>query len=177
MFIQNMFIQKLLHFQTISGPYLGQTDVQQSIAAKALPFILPQQSPKSSPLQSVAQQLDIRLQPTPRSVLANTPSPHTLPSPESVRLCPVTLHHLQSHPVTMRGYLSMVQAIQEPTIPAPTSREMAQEILLTFLALERPFEPRGSLRSKRVSPGRSFFNAHTAWEEREEEDPEEEAQA
>ncbi|PIQ27397.1 hypothetical protein COW36_22615 [bacterium (Candidatus Blackallbacteria) CG17_big_fil_post_rev_8_21_14_2_50_48_46] len=170
-----MFIQKLLRFQTIPGPYLGSDKFLPKSSSQTFAPLL---APKCEPpvLKSLTQQLDLRVQFQNKPVL--TPPSPELMSPESSKLCKLTLKNLQSHPVQVREkqpevVLDILEVSQsEETI------EIQKEVLLSFLALEKPLEKRNAKPTRKVPKGIPFLDFHFSWEDElpETENPESETE-
>lgn len=165
-----MLIQKLLRFQTIPGPYLGNASSLGVGPAKIAPFVLPNTQQKAALplLQSLSQQIQVQIQkPLPQS-LPQPPAlrlPQTL-TPESTSLCKTTLLHLRQHPVqlsesALKQHLNPAVSENAQTTTVP---EVQQQVLLSFLALERPFEREKTEKRKKALRGTPYMDFVFAWE-------------
>jgi hypothetical protein len=172
-----MLIQKLLRYQTIPGPYLGESNA--AATAKITPFVLPAtQSKTVSPvLQSLSHQIQVQIQKPLPQQQQQTPALRPLQqlTPESTSLCKTTLQHLRQHPVqlpekTLKHNLNTVGQESTQAEPVP---EVQQQVLLSFLALERPFEREKSAKRKKAPHGTPYMDFVFAWE-REQADEEDE---
>lgn len=164
-----MLLQKLLRFQTIPGPYLGEPG-QQPVAVKAVPFVLPQPArPAPALLQSLPNQLEVRIQSPPTNKPELTAPLRSKQAPESTRLCRLTLRHLQAHPVQVQVYKRMAKFWEGETFAVQESqpREVQKEVLHSFLALERPLKKKQSARGRRVPKGIPFLDFYFTWEDEE----------
>lgn len=169
-----MLIQKLLRFQTIPGPYLGNTSGLIHGPVKISPFVLPVSQPKPSlpVLQSQSQHIQIQFQ---KTVTGAPPAPPHPMTPESSQLCKTTLQQLRQHPVQPSE-----KALRQLTTPAaietafvePSQAEVPQQVLLSFLALERPFEKEKKARAKKGLQGTPYIDFVFPWEETSEQETE-----
>lgn len=172
-----MLIQKLLRFQTIPGPYLGESNAVAN--AKITQFALPSTQSKTvlPVLQSLSQQIQVQLQkPLPQQQQSPALRPLNLLTPESESLCKTTLQHLRQHPVHVPEKAlkqSLLNPVGQEQTHAETAPEVQQQVLLSFLALERPFEREKSAKRKKAPPGTPYMDFVFAWE-REQADKEEE---
>jgi hypothetical protein len=175
-----MLIQKLLRYQTIPGPYLGESNAVAT--AKITQFVLPATQSKAvlPVLQSLSQQIQVQLQ---KPLPQQQPQPPTLRpanllTPESTSLCKTTLQHLRQHPVQLpeKALKQNLNPVGHEITPAETVPEVQQQVLLSFLALERPFEREKSAKRKKAPHGTPYMDFVFAWEREEAEDEQENAQ-
>ena len=158
-----MLIQKLLRFQTIPGPYLGEPlpPAPPVPQAFALPGVRPVQ-----PLRLQVRALHLNIQALSHPLPPKLPPSEPVPiSPESVRLCRLTLRQLLAHPLEVRQRVAESVAPALETPPAPLPPEAPHEIYLSFLALERPFEKQQTARRRKALSGLPFLDFHFAWED------------
>jgi hypothetical protein len=161
-----MLIQKLLRFQTIPGPYLG-ANSGPIAQTKVVPFDLARLSQKSNPnlLQSKLEQIQIQyLKPEAKN---HPQRPDIALSPESTQLCKTTLQVLRQHPVKIPEQI-LEKTIQSLEVIAPASQESGvdtqHQVLLSFIALERPFEKVKSSKRKNAPAGTPFMEFVFEWE-------------
>lgn len=173
-------IEKLLSYQTISGPYLGES-VKAVAAAPVQTFqslvIKPVQA--APQLQTVVQNLQlnitIKAAPGPSSQTAPTsplfPAGQILPS---TRLSQPTIAQLQQHPVTCPLDLSMEELFLLMALRRQAGRKrQADQITpgpfaqLSYLPIERPFSRLTVSRRKLQIKGVSYMNFRFAWEDEE----------
>lgn len=173
-----MLIQKLLRFQTIPGPYLGEASAMAAGPAKITPFVLPATQTKAAlpVLQSLSQQIQVQLKPVPIQQPQPAPRPLLILTPESATLCKTTLQQLRQHPVQLPETRSNLGETALPENAPLATPEVQQQVLLSFLALERPFEREKSEKRKKAPRGTPYMDFVFAWE-RESEEGDENPQA
>lgn len=169
-------IEKLLRFQTIPGPYLGENRLVPTATVTQSFQVLVNKPTPAAPavLQSISQHLQLNVQLKPAGV--QTPAPSNLlvsplqimPSP---KLSPITSAQLQQHPVSCFldphiEELLLLEAFKrqgrkrqlDQLVPSPNAQ-------LSFLAIERPFSRTGASRRKLAIQGLSFMRFRFVWED------------
>jgi hypothetical protein len=175
-----MLIQKLLRFQTIPGPYLGESNAVAN--AKITQFVLPATQSKAvlPVLQSLSQHIQVQLQKPQPQQQQQTPTlrPLNLLTPESESLCKTTLQHLRQHPVQVpeKALKQNLNPGSQESVHVETAPEVQQQVLLSFLALERPFERQKSEKRKKAPPGTPYMDFVFAWEREQADEGEEDRQ-
>ncbi len=169
-------IEKLLRFQTIPGPYLGENRlVPTATVTQSFQVLVNKPAPAAPPvLQSITQHLQLNVQLKPAG--AQTPAPsHLLVSPlqimPSPKLSPITSAQLQQHPVSCFldphiEELLLLEAFKrqgrkrqlDQLVPSPNAQ-------LSFLAIERPFSRTAASRRKLAIQGLSFMRFRFVWED------------
>lgn len=169
-------IEKLLRFQTINGPYLGENRPLQAVpVGQNFQALIAKPAPTMpAVLQSASQQLQINIQV--KASITPAPAPSTmLVSPLQIMASPklnaVTINQIQQHPVTSQLELNpelllLLEAFKrqgrkrppEQLIPSPNAQ-------LSFLAIERPFIRSGVARRKLSVQGLNFLRFKFVWED------------
>jgi hypothetical protein len=120
-----------------------------------------------SPPQLQVRALRLNIQALTQPLPPKRPPSESVPiSPESVRLCRLTLRHLLAHPLEVRQRVAETAPPVLETPSAPLPPEAPHEIYLSFLALERPFEKNQPPRRRKSLSGLPFLDFHFAWEDR-----------
>ena len=176
-------IEKLMRFQTIQGPYLGDQRpvTTPTPAAQNFAALVSKPVPAVTTLQSAAQQLQISVTTqTSPAPLTPPPAPQLLPNSQltlTPQLSQTTLLQIQQHPVESRFSLQIEDLMLLELLKRQVRKRPIDQLVpsahaqLSWLPTERPFLRLTQTRRKLSVRGISFIRFRFAWEGDEPEDP------